>query len=34
MPWHMIQRGNKRSACFYVEEGYCFCLDRLIELSQ
>jgi putative transposase len=34
MPWHMIQRGNTRSACFDAEEDDRFCLDRLIELSQ
>ena len=22
IPWHIIQRGNNRSACFYVEEDY------------
>jgi putative transposase len=34
MPWHIIQRGNNRSACFYAEEDYRFYFDRLTELSQ
>jgi putative transposase len=34
MPWHIIQRGNNRSACFYAEEDHRFFLDRLTELSQ
>jgi putative transposase len=32
--WHMIQRGNTRSACFDAEEDDRLSLDRLIELSQ
>jgi REP element-mobilizing transposase RayT len=34
MLWHMIQRGNTRSACFDAEEDDRLSLDRLIELSQ
>jgi putative transposase len=22
IPWHIIQRGNNRSACFYTDEDY------------
>jgi REP element-mobilizing transposase RayT len=22
IPWHVIQRGNNRSACFYADEDY------------
>ncbi|MEZ5488831.1 MAG: transposase [Gammaproteobacteria bacterium] len=29
IPWHIIQRGNKRSACFYHEEDYRFYLAQL-----
>ena len=32
--WHIIQRGNNRSACFYTEEDYRRYLDDLAELSQ
>jgi putative transposase len=24
IPWHIIQRGNNRSICFYAEEDYQF----------
>jgi putative transposase len=34
IPWHIIQRGNNRSACFYAEEDYRFYLERLTELAQ
>ena len=34
MPWHIMQRGKNRSACFAVEENNRFSLDRLTELSQ
>lgn len=33
IPWHIIQRGNNRSACFYAEDDYCFYLHCLEELS-
>lgn len=29
IPWHIIQRGNNRSACFYHEEDYRFYLEQL-----
>jgi putative transposase len=31
IPWHIIQRGNNRSACFFAEDDYRFYLDRLAE---
>ena len=30
IPWHIIQRGNNRSACFYAESDYCVYLDTLL----
>jgi len=33
IPWHIIQRGNNRSACFYTEEDYSYFLDRLEQES-
>jgi len=29
IPWHIIQRGNNRSACFYTDEDYLYYLDHL-----
>lgn len=29
IPWHIIQRGNNRSPCFYHEEDYQFYLEQL-----
>ena len=29
IPWHIIQRGNNRSACFYHDEDYLFYLKQL-----
>lgn len=29
IPWHIIQRGNNRSACFFTEEDYFYYLDQL-----
>lgn len=34
IPWHIIQRGNNRSACFYAPEDYLKYLDTLHELSR
>jgi putative transposase len=34
IPWHIIQRGNNRSACFYADEDYLRYLDTLGELSK
>lgn len=34
IPWHIIQRGNNRSACFYAEEDYRRYLDILAEQSR
>lgn len=31
VPWHIIQRGNNRSACFYTEDDYHRYLDTLGE---
>ena len=31
IPWHIIQRGNNRSACFYADEDYHLYLDILKE---
>lgn len=33
IPWHIIQRGNNRSACFYADEDYRRYLDTLTELA-
>ncbi|CAG4885320.1 protein of unknown function [Georgfuchsia toluolica] len=29
IPWHIIQRGNNRAACFYAEADYLFYLEHL-----
>jgi putative transposase len=29
IPWHIIQRGNNRCACFFHEDDYRFSLDQL-----
>ena len=34
IPWHIIQRGNNRSACFYADEDYQFYLHHLQEQSE
>jgi putative transposase len=34
IPWHIIQRGNNRSACFYADEDYSLYLHYLGELSE
>ncbi len=34
IPWHIIQRGNNRSACFFAEDDYRFYLEPLGELSK
>jgi len=31
IPWHIIQRGNNRSACFYTDDDYHLYLDTLKE---
>jgi len=33
IPWHIIQRGNNRSACFYADEDYHRYLETLREQS-
>jgi REP-associated tyrosine transposase len=33
IPWHIIQRGNNRSACFYAEEDYHRYLYTLSDMS-
>lgn len=34
IPWHIIQRGNNRSACFYADEDYHRYLDTLKEQAK
>lgn len=34
IPWHIIQRGNNRSACFFAEEDYRLYLQFLQELAR
>ncbi|MGD8312577.1 MAG: transposase [Gammaproteobacteria bacterium] len=34
IPWHIIQRGNNRSACFYSDEDYLFYLSTLEEQAR
>ncbi len=34
IPWHIIQRGNNRSVCFFSDEDYRRYLDDLTELSR
>ena len=34
IPWHIIQRGNNRSPCFYADEDYRRYLDALQELAK
>ncbi len=34
IPWHIIQRGNNRSACFYSDEDYSYYLHHLKEQAQ
>jgi putative transposase len=34
IPWHIIQRGNNRSACFYAPEDYRRYLETLRELAE
>ena len=33
IPWHIIQRGNNRSTCFFADEDYRLYLDLLEELA-
>ena len=34
VPWHIIQRGNNRSVCFFAEQDYRFYLHHLQELAE
>jgi putative transposase len=34
VPFHVIQRGNNRSACFFADDDYSFFLDHLSLLSK
>ncbi len=34
VPWHIIQRGNNRSVCFFAEQDYRFYLHNLQELAE
>ena len=34
IPWHIIQRGNNRSVCFYADEDYRRYLDTLKEQAE
>jgi putative transposase len=33
IPWHIIQRGNNRSACFFTDDDYLYYLDQLQQQS-
>jgi len=33
IPWHIIQRGNNRTACFYAKTDYDYFLNTLAEQS-
>lgn len=34
IPWHIVQRGNNRGACFFCDEDYHYYLDTLTEQAQ
>lgn len=34
IPWHIIQRGNNRTACFYADEDYVRYLETLGEMAR
>ena len=34
IPWHIIQRGNNRAACFFSDDDYRLYLDQLTELAE
>jgi len=34
IPWHIIQRGNNRGACFYAEDDYRYYLQTLTEQAE
>lgn len=34
IPWHIVQRGNNRSACFFRDEDYRYYLDTLAQQAQ
>ena len=34
IPWHIIQRGNNRTACFFSDDDYRYYLDRLSDLAE
>ena len=34
IPWHIIQRGNNRSVCFFADEDYRLYLEHLAELGE
>ncbi|HFE38163.1 MAG TPA: transposase, partial [Gammaproteobacteria bacterium] len=34
IPWHIIQRGNNRSACFYTDKDYRLYLHHFQELAE
>ena len=33
IPWHIIQRGNNRSACFYAQQDYRRYLETLADMA-
>ncbi len=33
VPWHILQRGNNRSACFYAKQDYLRYLETWADLS-
>lgn len=34
IPWHIVQRGNNRSACFFCDEDYRYYLETLAQRAQ
>ncbi|MFK7975699.1 MAG: transposase [Halioglobus sp.] len=34
IPWHIIQRGNNRSACFFTDDDYVYYLNQLAQQSR
>ena len=34
IPWHIIQRGNNHTACFYADKDYCRYLETLQEQAE
>lgn len=34
IPWHVVQRGNNRSACFFRDEDYVYYLNSLVQRAR